>query len=198
MPRGSDVGRSLLNPWKPLLLERVADPLGRYFPIDDGRCPPPGGGQSLVPPRPRLPYCLSVCGWMGKGSPATWSIRASCLRKPAAVIGKGHYGWDLTPESTMTNATVYTAEAATDGRALTLRYPEGEKTVVMLPQAPVVSLESGNARLLRSGGHVFVLSAARRPDGTLSANVVAIGQDGLGHLCDEAEPVRTGEVEGER
>ncbi len=93
--------------------------------------------------------------------------------------GEGHYGWDLAPESTMTNATVYTAEAATDGRALTLRYPEGEKTVVVPPQAPVVRLEPGDASLLRPGGHVFVPSAARRPDGTLSTNVVAIGRDGL-------------------
>jgi hypothetical protein len=93
--------------------------------------------------------------------------------------GEGHYGWDLTPESTMTNATVHTAEAATDGRVLTLRYPEGEKTVVVPPQAPVVSLEPSNASLLRPGGHVFLPSAARRPDGTLSTNVVAIGKDGL-------------------
>ncbi len=93
--------------------------------------------------------------------------------------GEGHYGWDLAPESTMTNATVYAAEAAPDGRALTLRYPEGEKTVVVPAQAPVVSLEPGDASLLRSGGHVFVPSAARRPDGTLSTNVVAIGKDGL-------------------
>ena len=29
--------------------------------------------------------------------------------------GEGHYGWDLAPESTMTNAMVYAAEAVTDG-----------------------------------------------------------------------------------
>jgi hypothetical protein len=93
--------------------------------------------------------------------------------------GEGHYGWDLAPESTMTNATVYAAEAATDGRMLMLRYPEGEKTIVVPPQAPVVSLEPGDVTLLRPGWHVFVPSAARRPDGTLSTNVVAIGKDGL-------------------
>jgi hypothetical protein len=93
--------------------------------------------------------------------------------------GEGHYGWDLAPESTMTNATVYAAEAATDGRALMLRYPEGEKTVVVPPQAPVVSLEPGDVSLLRPGGHVFVPSAKRGPEGILSANVVAVGKDGL-------------------
>jgi hypothetical protein len=93
--------------------------------------------------------------------------------------GEGHYGWDLAPETTMTNATVYAAEATTDARALTLRYPEGERTVVVPPQVPVVSLEPGDASLLRPGGHVFMPSAARRPDGTLSSDVVAVGKDGL-------------------
>ena len=51
--------------------------------------------------------------------------------------------------------------------------------MVVPPQAPVVRLEPGYASLLRPGGHVFVPSAARRPDGTLSTNVVAIGRDGL-------------------
>jgi hypothetical protein len=94
-------------------------------------------------------------------------------------LGEGHYGWDLTPESTMTNATVCTAEAATDGRVLTLRYPKGEKTVVVPPQASIVSLEPGDTSLLQPGSHVFVPDAARHPDGTLATKAVAIGKDGL-------------------
>jgi hypothetical protein len=130
---------------------------------------------------------------LGAIAPGTFVGTAAALRPdgrltalevvvfPEAMRGtaEGHYGWDLTPESTMTNATVYTAEAATDGRMLTLRYPEGEKTVVVPPQAPIVSFEPGDTSLLRPGSHVFIPEAARRPDGTLSTNVVAIGKDGL-------------------
>ncbi|HEX6011725.1 MAG TPA: hypothetical protein VFY87_07975 [Geminicoccaceae bacterium] len=93
--------------------------------------------------------------------------------------GEGRYAWDLTPESTMTNATVHAAEAEANGRVLTLRYPEGETTVVVPEDAPVVGLEPGDASLLRPGSHVFVPAAARGPDGTLSAKAIAVGKDGL-------------------
>jgi hypothetical protein len=93
--------------------------------------------------------------------------------------GEGHYAWDLTPESTMTNATVESAEAEAKGRLLILRYPEGEKTVRVPPEAPVVTLAPGDAALLQPGSHVFIPGATKRPDGTLAARTVAVGEDGL-------------------
>jgi hypothetical protein len=64
---------------------------------------------------------------------------------PEAMRGtdEGHYAWDLIAESTMTNPTVYKAEAEAGGRVLTLRYPQGETAVVVPPDAPVVSSNPG-------------------------------------------------------
>ena len=95
--------------------------------------------------------------------------------------GEGHYPWDVTPESTMTNATV--AAVARDGPdgggTLTLSYPGGDQTLVVPPETPVVRLASGEDGLLRPGNHVFVPVAERQPDGALLAAVVVVGRDGL-------------------
>ncbi len=93
--------------------------------------------------------------------------------------GEGHYPWDLTPESSMTNATVETVVSEAKGNALTLTYPGGEQTIVVPPEAPIVTLAPGDESLLQPGNHVFIRSALPQPDGTLTAEAVAVGKDGL-------------------
>ena len=92
--------------------------------------------------------------------------------------GEGHRPWDLTENSTMTNATVDAAVTEVAGRELTLTYKGGQQRLVVSPDTPVVTLAPGDASLLVPGNHVF-LSAARQPDGTLTAGRVAVGKDGL-------------------
>ena len=93
--------------------------------------------------------------------------------------GEGHYPWDLAPESSMTNATVAATVSEAKGEALTLTYPDGEQTIVVPPEAPIVTLAPGDDGLLRPGNHVFIGRASAQPDGTLSAESVAVGRDGL-------------------
>src|SRR3954471_23824788 len=47
--------------------------------------------------------------------------------------GEGHRAWDLTPDSTMTNATVEAAVSDVAGRVLTLSYPGGKQELVVPP-----------------------------------------------------------------
>jgi hypothetical protein len=107
--------------------------------------------------------------------------------------GEGHRPWDLRPGSTMTNATV-TGVGATGrkspsmmtnatvakvaGRKLTLKYSDGEKSVVVPPDATVVKLEPGDRSQLKPGVHLFAI-ASRQGDGTLRAERVTIGKDGV-------------------
>jgi hypothetical protein len=91
--------------------------------------------------------------------------------------GEGHRPFDLQPQSTMTNGTVGDV-VGTNGRTLTLRYQGGEKQVVVTTTTPIVAFESGNAGMLVAGAHVIV-TAAKAPDGALSASSVAVGKDGL-------------------
>ncbi|HLX30304.1 MAG TPA: hypothetical protein VKV24_17640 [Casimicrobiaceae bacterium] len=92
--------------------------------------------------------------------------------------GEGHYPWDLKPGSMMTNATIAQVQNIDGARRMTLRYKDGEKTIVLPPDAPIVTLEPGSRDMLVPGAHVLV-SASVKPDGSLSAAGVAVGKDGL-------------------
>jgi len=91
---------------------------------------------------------------------------------PMAGTGEGHYPWDLTPESTMTNATVTSLVAQVDGRRLSVAYEGGEKTIVVPDGAPVVRPTPGDASLLVPGARIF---AAVKPegDGFVALRIVA-------------------------
>ncbi len=80
--------------------------------------------------------------------------------------------------ATMTNATVANVAAAGGGRKITLRYPEGEKTVVVADSVPVVMVEPGDASMLVPGAHV-VVTAVKGADGTLTADRITVGRNGL-------------------
>src|ERR1700686_874249 len=53
--------------------------------------------------------------------------------------GEGSRPYDLRPNSTMTNATVAESVAGNDGHTLLVKYKDGEKKVVVLPDTPVVT-----------------------------------------------------------
>src|SRR5271166_106097 len=53
--------------------------------------------------------------------------------------GEGHRPWDLMPNSTMTNATVDSEVAVSDGQKLVLKYKDGEKTFIVPPDAAIVT-----------------------------------------------------------
>jgi len=92
--------------------------------------------------------------------------------------GEGHYPWDLQPGSMMTNATVAEVVAVDGARKITLKYKDGEKVVVVPPDAPIVTFEPGERAMLVPGAHVM-FGATRQPDGTLTAARVNVGKDGL-------------------
>lgn len=90
---------------------------------------------------------------------------------------EGHYPWDLLPGSLMTNATVADVAAAPQGRQLRLRYKDGEKTVVVPAEAPVVTFKPGDRSLLVAGAKVIVTAQLR--DGKPTALRVLAGRNGF-------------------
>jgi hypothetical protein len=100
---------------------------------------------------------------------------------PEAMRGsnEGHYPWDLKPGRMMTNATVADAIVeATGGRRMLLKYKDGEKWIVVPPEAPIVTFEPGDRAMVVPGAHLLV-TATKQPDGSLTAGRVAVGKDGL-------------------
>jgi outer membrane lipoprotein SlyB len=91
---------------------------------------------------------------------------------------EGHYPWDLTPDSTMTNATVETMVTEVNGPLLTLKHKDGQTKISVPSDVPVVALGPGDRTLLKVGAAVFV-PAQRAADGSLSAARVLVGKDGV-------------------
>jgi hypothetical protein len=91
-------------------------------------------------------------------------------------IAEGHFPWDLTPNSTMTNATVEAVVAKAADRVITLKYKGGEKTVVVPPEAPVVTLKPGSRDMLKPGIPVFLVAV--KDQAGLKAGGVAVGENG--------------------
>ena len=90
--------------------------------------------------------------------------------------GDGHRGWDLQPSSTMTNGTVEQTAASSDGQVLTLKYKDGEKKIVVPPDAPIVVYVPGDTSELKAGASIFISAAVKQADGTLQAPRVNVGR----------------------
>ncbi len=96
--------------------------------------------------------------------------------------GEGHRGFDLGPKSTMTNGTVGNEVKGASGDTLTVAYKGGEKSIVVPPGAPVVMFAPGDKAMLVPGAHVIVQTKAAA-GGTLTAERVTVGKDGLVPPC---------------
>jgi len=93
--------------------------------------------------------------------------------------GEGHRAWDLGPSSTMTNGTVATAVEKVEGHTLTIKYKDGEKAVVVTPDTAIVSYVPADRTELKVNAKVFISAATQNADGTLEADRVNVGRDGL-------------------
>lgn len=93
--------------------------------------------------------------------------------------GEGHYPWDLQPDSMMTNATVGAVTHRPDGRTLELSYKDGRQTVFVPEDTPVVTIAPGDRSLLARGAALFIGGATVGADGSLTAQRILVGRDGL-------------------
>ncbi len=92
--------------------------------------------------------------------------------------GEGHRPWDLLPESTMTNATVSETVTRVDGQTLTLTYKDGQKTVIVPPEAPIVTFVPATRADLKPGTRLMA-TVTKGADGIATANSVVVGKDGV-------------------
>ena len=92
---------------------------------------------------------------------------------------EGFRPWDARPNSTMTNATVAETVKGTDGQNILVKYKDGEKKVLVPPGTPVVTFVAGDRSELKPGAKIIIFGAAKKDDGTLEANRVNVGRDGI-------------------
>ena len=92
---------------------------------------------------------------------------------------EGFRPWDQRPNSTMTNATVAQTVKGTDGQNITVKYKDGEKKVVVPPDTPIVTFVAADKSELKPGAKIIIFGAVKKDDGTLEANRVNVGRDGI-------------------
>src|SRR6516165_1577975 len=92
--------------------------------------------------------------------------------------GEGHRPWDR-PNTTMTNATVDTTVAGVDGQAVTVKYKDGEKKIIVGPDAVIRAYVVGSRDELKPGANINIIAATKKPDGTFEAARVNVGRDGI-------------------
>jgi hypothetical protein len=100
---------------------------------------------------------------------------------PEAMRGasEGFRAWDLRPNSTMTNATVAQTVASVDGQVIEVKYKDGEKKVVVPPDAPIVAFLTGEKSEIKPGAKILIFGAMKKDDGSLETNRIGVGRDGI-------------------
>ena len=94
--------------------------------------------------------------------------------------GEGHRPYAPVPNSTMTNGAVSGATVThVDGSAITVKYKDGEKKIIVPPNVPIVRYEIGGASDLKVGAAFRVLAATKQPDGSYTAPRINVGRDGV-------------------
>ena len=90
--------------------------------------------------------------------------------------GEGHRPWDARPNSTMTNGAVDQTVASVDGHVAMVKYKGGEQKIVIPPDATILAYAVGEKSELKSGAHVAIIRAVKKPDGSLETNRINVGR----------------------
>ncbi len=94
--------------------------------------------------------------------------------------GEGHRPYAPVPNSTMTNGSASGATVSgVDGSTMMVKYKDGEKRIVVPPDTPIVRYEIGGKSDLKAGARFTVLAATKKADGTLEANRINVGRNGV-------------------
>jgi hypothetical protein len=107
------------------------------------------------------------------------AVEIHIFPEPMRGTAEGHQPWDLMPNSTMTNATVAQMVKRVQGNEITLKYKDGEKKIIVGPEAVIVTYVPGDKSELKPGAKIFIAAAEKKADGTLEAPAVNVGRDGI-------------------
>ena len=110
------------------------------------------------------------------------ALEVHIFPEEARGTGEGHRPWDLTADSTMTNATVEKVEQVSvenvPGVLLKLKYRDGDAKVFVPSGTPIVKNVPADRSLLEPGAGVYV-NAMREDGGPVIARRVIVGVNGV-------------------
>lgn len=118
-------------------------------------------------------------GAMPQSDGSQRAIRVTVFAEVQRGQNEGHRPWDARPNSTMTNATVEQTVAGIDGQVVMVKYKDGEKKIVVPPDADILAYTVGDKNELKPGAHVMIVRAMKKPDDSLEADRVNVGRGGV-------------------
>jgi len=98
------------------------------------------------------------------------------LPSQRGVVADRHFNWDAKPGSTMTNAYVESSVTEKDGQAITVKYKEGEKKIIVTPTTAITAVAPGNKDELKPGTQIIIMAADKQPDGSMLAKTLYVGR----------------------
>jgi hypothetical protein len=104
------------------------------------------------------------------------ALQVTILAESQRGLSEGHRPWDARPNSTMTNGTVDQTVASVEGHVLTVKYKDGEKKIVVPPDAVVLAYVAGDKNELKPGARIAIVRALKKADGALETNRVNVGR----------------------
>jgi hypothetical protein len=113
-------------------------------------------------------------GAMPQADGSQRAIQVTIFAESQRGTGEGHRPWNR-PNSTMTNGTVDATLASVDGQVLTVKYRDGEKKIVVPPDAVILIYSTGDVGELKPGAHVAFSRATKKADGVFEADRVNVG-----------------------
>jgi hypothetical protein len=112
------------------------------------------------------------------------AVELRIFPKPQEDGGHFYEGWFGAPNGTMTNGFVQpvgTVGATSTGAgepSIVVKYPQGEKRIVIPANAHVVRNAFGSKDDLKAGAVFRAQAATKQPDGSYTAAAIAVGRDG--------------------
>jgi RNase P/RNase MRP subunit p29 len=103
------------------------------------------------------------------------AIRVNIFAEPQRGVVEGFRPWDR-PTTTMTNATVDTMVTSVEGQTVMLKYKDGEKKIIIGPDAAIIKNVVGDRNELKVGANVIIPAAVKKSDGTFEATRVNVGR----------------------
>jgi hypothetical protein len=104
------------------------------------------------------------------------AIQVTVLAESQRGLSEGHRPWDARPNSTMTNGTVDQTVASVDGQVVIVKYKDGEKKIVVPPDARILAYQAGDKSELKPGANIAIVRAIKKPDGSLETNRINVGR----------------------
>ncbi len=105
------------------------------------------------------------------------AIAITVFPEAARGTAEGHRQFDLTPQSTMTNATVAQVVTQQSGRTLSVQFKGGDMKILVPDGAPVVTFKPADRSLLVQGASVSL--TAQLVDDKPIANRINAGRNGF-------------------